>query len=531
MKKWGTLLLLATLFINNSCTDLSGIEERLENLEQSADNIQAALDALETAYQESKVIKEIIPSLDPDGGWIITFTDGSCIEIKNGSKGSGGITPYMLIDQDGYWCVSYDGGKTFTRIMDESGEYIKAEGSEGVSVKISTDENGYYTFLLYYASSPDEIIDTIKTPYKSDPSKIISYITKDNKNNIITITLKDGTEFQFKKDYSLPTGISVLSTSGIRLGKGTTSTIEFRVNPSNAKFNFDVDSPECEIELDLVNKTRSSYTTRPINFKLSKVELVYNEQGIVKQGQYRAYITDTEVSEDYIEDAALVLTVNNINNEKVQISSSAFKVMFSGNILTSFSFLKENNDDVIYDVNTTINGNSIAICTPSVTSTRKLTATFTTNGERVLVNNVEQISGVSVNDFSNPVEYTVISAEGEVNRYTVSVSNTGLPVVVIETPGAAAIPPKTMDWLKGTSLKIYDADGKLNYSGNDDNIRGRGNTTWTFPKKPYALKLDSKAPILGMPKHKRWVLLANWMDRTMLRNSVAFRISSSTGLE
>ena len=34
-----------------------------------------------------------------------------------------------------------------------------------------------------------------------------------------------------------------------------------------------------------------------------------------------------------------------------------------------------------------------------------------------------------------------------------------------------------------------------------------------------------------MPKHKRWVLLANWMDRTMIRNSVAFRISELTSLE
>jgi hypothetical protein len=33
-----------------------------------------------------------------------------------------------------------------------------------------------------------------------------------------------------------------------------------------------------------------------------------------------------------------------------------------------------------------------------------------------------------------------------------------------------------------------------------------------------------------MPKHKRWVLLANWMDRTMLRNRVAFRISEMTDL-
>ena len=56
-------------------------------------------------------------------------------------------------------------------------------------------------------------------------------------------------------------------------------------------------------------------------------------------------------------------------------------------------------------------------------------------------------------------------------------------------------------------------------------IRGRGNNTWGYPKKPYAIKLDSKSEVLGMPKHKRWVLLANWMDRTLLRNDVAFEMA------
>ena len=61
-------------------------------------------------------------------------------------------------------------------------------------------------------------------------------------------------------------------------------------------------------------------------------------------------------------------------------------------------------------------------------------------------------------------------------------------------------------------------------------MRGRGNSTWNYPKNPYAFKLDDKAEILGMPKHKRWVLLANWMDRTLLRNRTSFQIAASTGL-
>ena len=541
-----------------SCTDLTEVEGRLDVLEQEVSDIQDAIEALQVAYQNGKVIKSVEPSQNSNGGWIITFSDGQSIELTNGADGADGtngidgLTPYLLVDQDGYWCISYDNGNTFTRMMDNSGNYIKAigekgdkgdqgekgdkgdqgeKGDEGISIKVSIDENGYYVFIMYYASNPNTIIDTIKTPYQSDNSKAINSIEQNDVTNVITITLGDGTTYTFNKDYAVPSSIAILTTNHVKLGAGTTSTIEFRVNPSNAQFNYDVESDDCNIELDLVNKTRYSYITTPTNYKLTKVEQVYDAQGVMKKGQYRAHITDNGIANNYIEDAVLVLTVNNINNEKIQISSSAINVKFAGNIISSFSFLKENNKDIIYDVNTTIDNNNISICTPFVTNVKNLVATFITNGEKVLVNNVEQISGVSVNDFTNPVTYTIISADGEINKYTVSISNTGLPIVIIETPNAATIPPKTEDWLADTKIKIINTDGTVNYEGASDNIRGRGNSTWSYPKKPYAIKLDSKASILGMPKHKRWVLLANWMDRTMMRNRVAFKISQLTGLE
>ena len=53
-------------------------------------------------------------------------------------------------------------------------------------------------------------------------------------------------------------------------------------------------------------------------------------------------------------------------------------------------------------------------------------------------------------------------------------------------------------------------------------IRGRGNSTWGMPKKPYRLKLAKKAPLLGMPEERDWALLANHADKSLLRNAVAF---------
>lgn len=61
-------------------------------------------------------------------------------------------------------------------------------------------------------------------------------------------------------------------------------------------------------------------------------------------------------------------------------------------------------------------------------------------------------------------------------------------------------------------------------------IKGRGNTTWTFPKKPYNIKLDKKTSILGMDKAKKWTLLANYTDPTIMRNPCSLEIAESFGL-
>jgi len=60
-------------------------------------------------------------------------------------------------------------------------------------------------------------------------------------------------------------------------------------------------------------------------------------------------------------------------------------------------------------------------------------------------------------------------------------------------------------------------------------IKGRGNTTWDMEKKPYRLKFDKSSQVLGMPKSKHWVLLANYSDKTLMRNEVAFEVSRRMG--
>lgn len=108
---------------------------------------------------------------------------------------------------------------------------------------------------------------------------------------------------------------------------------------------------------------------------------------------------------------------------------------------------------------------------------------------------------------------------------------TGLPVVFVNTTCAQDEIVKEV-WSEGGKVAILNPDTwELDYCGGTS-VKGRGNTTWKeCPKKPYALKLESKGSLMGMPKHKRWCLLANYLDRTLLRNAVAFEIAKCTSLD
>ena len=109
------------------------------------------------------------------------------------------------------------------------------------------------------------------------------------------------------------------------------------------------------------------------------------------------------------------------------------------------------------------------------------------------------------------------------------VMNTGLPTLYVNTPDGVEITSKEK-WTKKTKLTLKDA-GKDNFVDVSTSFRGRGNSTWKQDKKPYAIKLDEKQKILGMPKHKRWVLIANYLDNTFMRNELAFALSRMVGLD
>lgn len=242
----------------------------------------------------------------------------------------------------------------------------------------------------------------------------------------------------------------------------------------------------------------------------------YNGKSITINGvKQESGVTSNDYSQP------LVFTVEAEDGSKQQYTVEI--ALKDTGVLSAFRFLKKNNAFLTADVSSSIGEESII---PLVTfSQSELIPTFTTNAVKVLVDEVEQKSGMTKNDFSSPVVYQFIMRNGETFQYTVKAEFllSAIPELTITTtdPSIAEIPSKDY-YLEGT-LAVNGRGGYEDYTGKTE-VKGRGNSTWGYPKKPYRLKLNKKAEICGLGKAKNYVLLANHLDPTLMLNSVAFKI-------
>ena len=107
---------------------------------------------------------------------------------------------------------------------------------------------------------------------------------------------------------------------------------------------------------------------------------------------------------------------------------------------------------------------------------------------------------------------------------------TNLPHMYIETFGNVPITSKT-EYVYATMHYVDEQDAVTRYDSME--IRGRGNSTWNLPKKPYRIKFHKKEKFLGTgyAKAKKWTLLANAGDKTLMRNSLTFAMGDWLGMK
>lgn len=103
-----------------------------------------------------------------------------------------------------------------------------------------------------------------------------------------------------------------------------------------------------------------------------------------------------------------------------------------------------------------------------------------------------------------------------------------LPVLRISTQNLAPVVSRD-DYLQAQMLLEPVGAGVAPVTGALE-IRGRGNSTWDLPKKPYRLRLAARQALLGMPSNRDWVLLANYSDKSLLRNRLALELGTALGM-
>ena len=127
------------------------------------------------------------------------------------------------------------------------------------------------------------------------------------------------------------------------------------------------------------------------------------------------------------------------------------------------------------------------------------------------------------------VEFTVGSSK---ETYTFYAANS-LPAVFIDTSigiDSFKIKQQKDEFAK---VSILNKDGSYEYKDTEIGVseaKVRGNTTPDLYKKPYQIKLEAKTDLYGMGEAKTWILLANYLDQSYIRNATMFELAKELGM-
>ena len=81
------------------------------------------------------------------------------------------------------------------------------------------------------------------------------------------------------------------------------------------------------------------------------------------------------------------------------------------------------------------------------------------------------------------------------------------------------------------SISLFGENGELEYRGDLESFKGRGNTSWDLDKKPYRFKLNENVSLFGLKSSRIWVLLANCLDKSNIRNKTANGFARAMGIK
>lgn len=211
-----------------------------------------------------------------------------------------------------------------------------------------------------------------------------------------------------------------------------------------------------------------------------------------------------------------------------------------------FRFTKKTNDQLFGAVNGEIVGDTVFATIGAIG--KRLTPIFGVSEDEAIVYVNEKLQG-EIGDrlrFDKDIYYLVsrpgyqiLTAEAD-NKYFMHPYGRAIRVHIDWLTDRAEVPTVYINTSDGQPVtsKDYYKDATITIDGHGIfpsmeetpvQIKGRGNSSWGWAKKPYRLKFAESMKPLGMTKGKSWVLLANGIGGSMMTNAIGMKAANLMG--
>lgn len=189
------IIAFSALIIAASCTKLSKLEDRVDNLEsriKAIENVIPSLNANIEALQ-ALVGGTAINAVEKDGmGYKLTLSNGEVIYISQGSIGVAN-PPLMSVDNNGYWMVDYRDGNGAVYVL-MNGQKVKAAGTDGIVPVFGVDDEGYWTVSYDEGETWEQVKDADGKPVSAIPDSSADeyFAGVEFKDEVFILTLHNG---------------------------------------------------------------------------------------------------------------------------------------------------------------------------------------------------------------------------------------------------------------------------------------------------------------------------------------------------
>lgn len=208
-------------------SDIERLQSRMEALEQQCRLLNgniSTLQALVSAVQGRDCVVSVA-DLSDGTGYSITFASGRSITLRNGREGKDGTdgkdghAPAVSVRQgsDGVYYWTIDG----EWLLDGSGKRIRAQGEDGIVPKMKI-EDGWW-FVSY---DEGKSWTKLSKATGEDGDAFFSSVTDNGET--VTVKLKDGTTFDIPKAKG-ELGIRFSESEDIGVSAGETKVIEYTI--------------------------------------------------------------------------------------------------------------------------------------------------------------------------------------------------------------------------------------------------------------------------------------------------------------